>query len=309
MGTNPYSLGNFVSTCSAKPLTFTITVNPVVPAPKVEVTGILKSLSTTYGSASDVSVFNISGSDLIEGIKVKAPAGFEISSNNINFTADLVIGGVGVVLSTPVYIRLSSITPVGHYSGQIEISSQGAIILISLMPESKVKPALLTVKVDNKTKIFGQINPSLTLSYEGFVNGETILQLTDLPIIQTTALTASPVGKYLISASGAFNPNYEIKYLDGLLIILPESPFTFIPNGFTPNDDGINDFWDIKSLGLYPKSRVNVFNRFGVKVFSSTGYSVPWNGTYNGNKVATGIYYYVINVDDNVVSGSLTIMY
>lgn len=309
VGTNPYSLGNFVSSCKASPITFTITVNPNVPPPKLEVTGNLNALKTTYGSVSPVSMFNISGSDLTEGIKIKAPAGFEISLNNINFTADLILGAAGTVLSTPVYIRLSSTTPAGNYSGQIEVNSQGTGALTAFMPDSRINPAPLSVKADNKTKIVGQINPNLTLMYEGFVNGETMLQLTNLPIIQTSALTTSPVGEYLISASGAFNPNYEIKYFDGLLTILPASPFSLIPNGFTPNDDGINDFWDIKSLSLYPNSRVNVFNRFGAKVFSSIGYSIPWNGTYKGSKVATGIYYYVINVDGNVTSGSLTIMY
>ncbi|HYF31643.1 MAG TPA: gliding motility-associated C-terminal domain-containing protein [Chitinophagaceae bacterium] len=67
-----------------------------------------------------------------------------------------------------------------------------------------------------------------------------------------------------------------------------------IPNLFTPNNDGINDTWVIQNLDRYPSCRVSVYNRYGQKVFESTGYSVPWNGTMNGRPLPFGTYYYVI---------------
>ncbi len=67
-----------------------------------------------------------------------------------------------------------------------------------------------------------------------------------------------------------------------------------VPNIFTPNGDGINDTWTIQYLDTYPDCRVQVFNRYGQKLFESIGYSVPWDGKYNGHPLPFGTYYYVI---------------
>jgi len=69
-----------------------------------------------------------------------------------------------------------------------------------------------------------------------------------------------------------------------------------IPNTFSPNNDGINDVWDIKSLNTYPESVTQVFDRYGRQVFQSTGYGTPWNGTYNGSVLPVGTYYYIIDL-------------
>jgi len=69
-----------------------------------------------------------------------------------------------------------------------------------------------------------------------------------------------------------------------------------IPNTFSPNNDGINDVWDIKSLNTYPESVTQVFDRYGRQVFQSTGYGTPWNGTYNGSILPVGTYYYIIDL-------------
>jgi gliding motility-associated-like protein len=81
-------------------------------------------------------------------------------------------------------------------------------------------------------------------------------------------------------------------------------------NTFTPNGDGVNDEWNIPELTAYPNNTVNVFNRYGDKVFSSVGYNQPWDGTHNGSPVPAGTYYYVINTKFSgiVYSGYITVM-
>ncbi len=69
-----------------------------------------------------------------------------------------------------------------------------------------------------------------------------------------------------------------------------------IPNTFTPNGDGINDTWQIKGLQSYPQCIVLIYNRWGQQVFSSIGYSKPWDGEYGGKPLPTGVYYYVITL-------------
>lgn len=68
-----------------------------------------------------------------------------------------------------------------------------------------------------------------------------------------------------------------------------------IPNTFTPNGDGINDVWLIKYLDSYPGVTVNIFNRYGVRVYGSVGYLQAWNAILNGEQLPVGTYYYVID--------------
>ncbi|SDT67400.1 gliding motility-associated C-terminal domain-containing protein [Mucilaginibacter mallensis] len=84
----------------------------------------------------------------------------------------------------------------------------------------------------------------------------------------------------------------------------------FIPNTFTPNDDGINDTWVILGFDDDPNLHIKVFNRYGTSVFKSDGYYAPWNGNLNGKKLPSGVYYYLIVSKKNgkTYSGFVTII-
>jgi len=83
-----------------------------------------------------------------------------------------------------------------------------------------------------------------------------------------------------------------------------------IPNTFSPNNDGINDTWNIDALITYPESVMLVFNRYGQQIFKSIGYSKPWDGTYNGKPVPSGTYYYVLDLKDKkpVIAGYVMVV-
>lgn len=84
-----------------------------------------------------------------------------------------------------------------------------------------------------------------------------------------------------------------------------------IPNAFSPNGDNTNDVWIIRDSELYPDIKVKVINQWGQTVFSSTGYTQPWDGTFNGHNVSGGTYYYEVNLhsdDDKPFSGTLTVI-
>jgi gliding motility-associated-like protein len=71
-----------------------------------------------------------------------------------------------------------------------------------------------------------------------------------------------------------------------------------VPNAFSPNGDGINDAWIIEPLILFEDAETLVFNRYGQLVFTSHGYSKPWNGKLHGQPLPAGTYYYTINLKD-----------
>ena len=80
---------------------------------------------------------------------------------------------------------------------------------------------------------------------------------------------------------------------DQVTVIVDES--LDIPDAFTPNNDGVNDAWTIQGLEEFPGCEVLVYNRWGVRVFQSTGYAVPWSGTSGGQALAPDTYFYKID--------------
>jgi gliding motility-associated-like protein len=197
--------------------TYTVTITRTEPT--IVTTGTLSGLSTIYGTPSTSGNFNISGTDMSEGILVTAPSGFEVSADDINFTNTITVGAAGIIASTPVYIRLKGTIPVGSYSGDVVLTSNGAATVNVATISSNVTTATLTITADNQTKTYGSANPTLTASYTGFVNGDSETSLTTPATISTTADATSVVGSYPITASGAVSSNYTINYVDGSLSV------------------------------------------------------------------------------------------
>lgn len=78
-----------------------------------------------------------------------------------------------------------------------------------------------------------------------------------------------------------------------------------IPSSFSPNGDGINDWWTIQGIDQYPDHSILVFNRWGQKVFEQTGGPfVGWDGqaafgvNAGSGILPTGTYYYVVDLGD-----------
>ena len=78
-----------------------------------------------------------------------------------------------------------------------------------------------------------------------------------------------------------------------------------IPNGFSPDGDGINDTWEIQGLNGTTAYRLSVFNRWETKVYETTQYANDWDGTSNvsafissGNNLPEGAYFYLLELDN-----------
>lgn len=85
-----------------------------------------------------------------------------------------------------------------------------------------------------------------------------------------------------------------------------------IPNMISPNDDGKNDFWRLDFIDVYfPKAEVNIYNRWGEQLFTSIGYNNAWNGSYKGEALPVGAYFYTIQLNDGetpLIKGSITLI-
>ena len=81
-----------------------------------------------------------------------------------------------------------------------------------------------------------------------------------------------------------------------------------IPNVFSPNGDGINDLWVIPGIEAFTDCMLAIFDKNGKRVFEKRGYLNDWDGTYNGQEVPPGTYYYVIGCPDlEQVTGHLLV--
>jgi gliding motility-associated-like protein len=253
-----------------------------------------------------------------------------------------------------------------------------------------IEKAQLNVTADNKSRIYGNYNPDLTLTYSGFVNGDLIDSVDIKPAAFTTADLNSDAGQYPINAEGGSDNNYSFEYTGGTLEILKaDQVITFenIPAGlrtkqqhelsavsssglpvrfessnnsiaeisdnkmsvikegtviitasqegnnnwnpatnlsqtiatlptfdnirslFTPNNDGMNDYWYIPDIEQYGIISVQIYNRFGKLLYKSSAYKNDWDGTYNGTPLPEASYYYIINSSEKgMIKGVVNIV-
>ncbi len=86
----------------------------------------------------------------------------------------------------------------------------------------------------------------------------------------------------------------------------------YAPNAFTPNDDGLNDVFEVKGLGI-KHFQLQIYSRWGELIYESDNLEEQWDGTFNGNKVPAGTYVYKINYTSMIdkdydLEGTVTVM-
>ena len=80
--------------------------------------------------------------------------------------------------------------------------------------------------------------------------------------------------------------------------LILEACNTLIPNVFSPNNDGKNDFFRIEGIEGFPGSVLLVYNRWGNLIFQDLNYGGGWDGRIGGNPISDGTYYYVLQRSD-----------
>jgi gliding motility-associated-like protein len=124
------------------------------------------------------------------------------------------------------------------------------------------------------------------------LSSTTILNPTATPLVTTT---------YTLTATNAAGCNASGQ------ITITVIPYCIrVRNAFTPNNDGINDKWQVyDQYDCLENITVTVFNRYGSKVYESKNYRNGWDGTYKNKPVPDGTYYGVIEftlLDKKVVT-------
>ena len=128
-----------------------------------------------------------------------------------------------------------------------------------------------------------------------FVNGDTLRPLA-APLVTTVYTLRARAGDCT----------------DESRVTVTVQPRLGIPSAISPNGDGQDDTWEIDHIGDYPANHVVVYNRWGSRIFESTGYGRgrEWDGTIGGQPAPIGTYYYTITLENGkAYSGPLTVVY
>lgn len=83
-----------------------------------------------------------------------------------------------------------------------------------------------------------------------------------------------------------------------------------IPNYFTPNNDGTNDFWSVKGAQYYPKATTVIFDRHGQLITTLRQNNLLWDGTFNNEKLPSTDYWFVTEIPETqqIIKGHFSLI-
>jgi len=165
----------------------------------------------------------------------------------------------------------------GAYTVKITSNASGCELLLTTQVVASYAPVTLNVEVAS-SPFSG--NHTINATVTG--NGNYYFTLNDSEPQSSGTFTGVPAGEYVVSVFDEFNCGMltrEITILDYMRF-------------FTPNGDGINDSWDTSAFSSLSRLEIHIFDRFGklMKVLNQNNTS--WDGTFNGNMVPSGDYWF-----------------
>ena len=110
---------------------------------------------------------------------------------------------------------------------------------------------------------------------------------------------------YFGSTTSANGCESELR-LEVTVSIIDCDPMVIVPDGFSPNGDGINDTFTIKNLkALYPNFTLEIYNRYGNVLYKGNRNIPDWDGSSNtgmrmgSSELPVGVYFYILNFNQN----------
>ncbi|MHB8259743.1 MAG: ice-binding family protein [Bacteroidia bacterium] len=146
----------------------------------------------------------------------------------------------------------------------------------------------------SSTSTMGTYNPSTGIWTIGNLNNGA-------SAILTVTVKVLAAGNYantaIIQGSGV-----DTNAVNNISTIVTYPTDFFIPEGFSPNGDGINDLFVIRGIEYYPLNTFTIFNRWGDEVFSAKPYQSTWDGKstkgvrVGGDDLPVGTYFYILDL-------------
>jgi gliding motility-associated-like protein len=109
--------------------------------------------------------------------------------------------------------------------------------------------------------------------------------------LESSAQQSQLTRKYRVIA--VKNGNSSITSMSNETEVTP-TMYLYVPNSFTPNGDGLNDFFYVQGEAIQT-FKIQVFNRWGDLIFESNDVNTGWDGKFNGQLVPQGTYVYKLS--------------
>lgn len=133
------------------------------------------------------------------------------------------------------------------------------------------------------------------------IQGQATFADVHHPNTQVTGLAEGDNLLRWMITNGICNPVYDDVLIRLFSIVVPE--------GFSPNGDGKNDYFEIKGIDGSIAYHLMVFNRWGNIVYESKQYQNNWNGKDNqGKDLPDDTYFYMLNKDDKLLKSGYLIL-
>ncbi|WP_229719258.1 T9SS type B sorting domain-containing protein [Winogradskyella schleiferi] len=176
-------------------------------------------------------------------------------------------------------------------------------IQLLLIPEKTILPDLIGCNEGFQTATYDLFDALQTVNYIEeditFYNSLDDLEIESSPILIPSSYNNIP-NPETIYVRLASPPCYEIFQFDLTIENCPPR----IPQGFSPNDDSFNDWFNIQGLyNIFEAHELQIYNRYGELIFVGNDAN-PWFGEINkglnnmGSKVPVGTYFYILNLND-----------
>ncbi|NQY07407.1 MAG: gliding motility-associated C-terminal domain-containing protein [Flavobacteriaceae bacterium] len=170
------------------------------------------------------------------------------------------------------------------YSEEITVHESPAINPLEDVVLCNVIGSVIDLSQFNSSAYNTSAFPNYTVTYHASAS-DAENNINPLAINYT--LISNPQTIYVRLENNAFSSCYDSTEFE-----VTAYEHCIIPQGISPNDDDINDFFDIIWLQAI---HIKIFNRYGVEVYEADNYRKEWNGqTNDGEKLPTGTYFYVI---------------
>ncbi len=275
------------------------------------------AISLSGGTDSDYDIILVNGTLEI----LKAPLTitaedktrvFGLENPDLTFKySGFVLGQDQTVLDVPPGVSTSATinSDAGNYDIVLSGASDNNYSLV-------YEKGILTITKASQVIAFSKIPSGLRITQEYQLNATASSGLpvsfessnSNLARLNGDLLTVMGNGNVNISARQEGNHNWNpATEIIQTIVTLPT--FDNISSLFTPNNDGMNDYWFIPDLYKYRTLQVTVYNRFGQVVYKSDSYKNDWDGTWNGKPLPSASYYYILKSDERgIIKGVVNIV-
>ncbi len=316
--TKTYYLDAFPTICStAIRTTLVVTVNEIPTITVSSPNPICEGFSIMLTAAASIGTIywfenSIGGTSIATGNTFTSPILFE----NKTYFAEAINNGCLSITRTPVLVIVTKFPTINDEFYEI-------------CEEQKI---LLDAGLTNYSYLWSTGATSQTIQSNGLLNYSVVITSSNnctktknftvskisIPAISTVSVEETSV-TIITANQGDFEYSIDgIQYQTSNMFSIEEGglytayvrdvflcktvpkDFIFIKlqNFFSPNNDGINDFWILNTLSYLPQAEISIFDKFGKLITFLNNQNPTWNGTFNNQKLPATDYWYVVKIDE-----------